>query len=68
MLFRSPIMLAAVAMGGHLRVGMEDNVYYGPGELARSNAQLVERAAKIIKTAGNQVATPEDAKNILSLN
>ena len=63
-----PIMLAAVAMGGHLRVGMEDNVYYGPGELARSNAQLVERAAKIIKTAGNQVATPEDAKNILSLN
>lgn len=63
-----PIMLAAVAMGGHLRVGMEDNVYYGPGDLARSNAQLVERAANIIKIAGNEVATPEDAKKILSLD
>ena len=43
-----PIMLAAIAMGGHVRVGMEDNVYYKAGELAESNAQLVQRAANII--------------------
>lgn len=62
-----PIMLAAVAMGGHLRVGMEDNVMYEKDMLAESNAQLVTRAANIIKVAGNQVATPEDARQILGL-
>ena len=63
-----PIMLAAVAMGGHLRVGMEDNVYWSNGVLAESNAQLVKRAADIIRVAGNEVATPADAKEILSLS
>lgn len=62
-----PIMLTTIAMGGHLRVGMEDNVYYGPGVLATSNAQLVTRAADIIRIAGNKVATPEDAREILGL-
>ncbi len=63
-----PIMLAAVATGGHLRVGMEDNVMFGPGELAKSNAQMVKRAADIVKIAGNDVATPTEAKQILSIN
>ncbi len=62
-----PIMLAAVAMGGHLRVGMEDNVMYSATELAESNAQLVTRAADIIKIAGNDVATPAEAREILGL-
>lgn len=62
-----PIMLATLAMGGHLRVGMEDNVYYAEGELAKSNAQLVGRAAAIIKSAGMEVATPDDARMILGL-
>lgn len=62
-----PIMLAAVAMGGHLRVGMEDNVMYSATELAKSNAQLVERAADIITTAGNKVASPGEAREILGL-
>lgn len=62
-----PIMLAAIAMGGHVRVGMEDNVYFGPGELAKSNAQFVERAANIIKASSKEVATVEDARNILGL-
>ena len=62
-----PIMLAAIALGGHLRVGMEDNVYYGPGQLAESNAVLVTRAADIIKIAGNEVATPADAREILGV-
>lgn len=62
-----PIMMAAIALGGHLRVGMEDNVYYGPGELAKSNAQLVERAAAFVKLAGNDVASPDDARKILGV-
>lgn len=62
-----PILLAAVAMGGHVRVGMEDNVYYGPGILAESNVQLVSRAAEIIKASSNKVATPDEARKILGL-
>lgn len=63
-----PIMMAALALGGHLRVGMEDNVMYGPGQLAESNAQLVRRAADFIRLSGNEVATPADAKEILGIN
>lgn len=62
-----PIMLAAIAMGGHVRVGMEDNVYYGPKQLAESNAQLVARAAKIIRASSNEVATCDEAREILGL-
>ncbi|MCQ4635794.1 3-keto-5-aminohexanoate cleavage protein [Anaerovorax odorimutans] len=62
-----PIMLATIALGGHLRVGMEDNVFFGPGELADSNAQFVERAARIIEIAGNKVASPDDARTILGV-
>ncbi|WP_373079452.1 3-keto-5-aminohexanoate cleavage protein [Fusobacterium varium] len=62
-----PILMTAIAMGGHVRVGMEDNVYYGPGELAVSNAQLVERAAKLIENSMNEVATPTEARKILGL-
>lgn len=62
-----PILMTAIAMGGHVRVGMEDNVYYGPGELAVSNAQLVERAAKLIESSMNEIATPAEAREILGL-
>lgn len=62
-----PIMLAAIALGGHVRVGMEDNVYMGPGVLAKSNAEFVTRAANIIREIGNEVATPDDAREILGL-
>ncbi len=62
-----PIMLAAVAMGGHVRVGMEDNVVFAPKVLADSNSQFVTRAANIIKEAGNEVAAPDDARTILGL-
>ena len=61
------IMYAAIALGGHIRVGMEDNVMYGKGELAKSNRQFVERAARVIREFGNEVATPDDAREILSL-
>jgi len=62
-----PILLAAVAMGGHVRVGMEDNVMYAKGRLAASNAEFVEQAARIIREADRQVATVEDARIILGL-
>lgn len=62
-----PVMLATLALGGHLRVGMEDNVYFAAGELAESNAQFVRRAATIIEHAGMKVATPEETRKILGL-
>lgn len=62
-----PILLTSLAMGGHVRVGLEDNVMYSKNELAKSNKQLVERAARLIKEFGNDVATPDEAREILGL-
>ncbi len=62
-----PIMLAAIAMGGHLRVGMEDNVFYRKGLPAQSNAQFVARAKRLIEEAGFEAATPSEAREILGL-
>ena len=61
------MMYGAVAMGGHIRVGMEDNVMYAKGVLADSNAQFVERAKRVIEEYGNQAATPDEARQILGL-
>jgi 3-keto-5-aminohexanoate cleavage enzyme len=57
----------AIAMGGHARVGLEDNIYYRRGELATSNAQLVERVARLASELGREVASPAAARRILSL-
>lgn len=62
-----PIMLTAIAMGGHIRVGMEDNVMFAPQKPADSNAQFVTRAANLIREAGNEVATANEAREILGL-
>lgn len=62
-----PIMLAAIAMSGHIRVGMEDNIMFSKDEMARSNKQLVVRAANIIRESGNEIATPDEARQILNL-
>ncbi len=62
-----PIMLATIALGGHLRVGMEDNVFYHRGIPAASNAQLVERAVRLLGEAGLQAASPDDARRILGI-
>ena len=61
------VMYAALTLGGHIRVGMEDNVMYSKGVLAESNAQFVERAARLIREYGNDVATPDEAREILGL-
>ncbi len=62
-----PVVLTTLALGGHVRVGLEDNIYYRRGELARSNAQLVERAARLATEIGRPVATPDQAREILGL-
>ena len=51
-----------VLLGGHVRVGLEDNLYLQKGKLAPSNAALVEKAAKIIEILGDHVATPAEAR------
>lgn len=61
------IMYAAIAMGGHVRVGMEDNILYKRGQLAKSNVEFVERAKRLIEEFNLEVATPNEARQILSL-
>ena len=58
----------ALVMGGHVRVGFEDNIFYHRGELAESNAQLVERIARLSKELGRDVASPDEAREILKVN
>lgn len=62
-----PIALATMALGGHLRVGMEDNVMLEKGVLAESNVQFVERAKKMLESAGLSAATPAEARQILGI-
>ena len=57
----------AIMMGGHVRVGMEDNIYLGRGVLAKSNAELVAKIARIAKELGREIATPDEAREILGL-
>jgi 3-keto-5-aminohexanoate cleavage enzyme len=57
----------AVAMGGHVRVGFEDNIYYRKGELADSNARFVERVVRIAREVGREPATITQARRILNL-
>jgi len=61
-----PLAMAAIAMGGHVRVGLEDNIYYSKGRLA-TNGELVARIVRIANEAGRPVATPVQAREILSL-
>jgi uncharacterized protein (DUF849 family) len=66
-LYQFPMVAQAVLLGGHVRVGMEDNIYLAKGRLAPSNAALVEKAGRIIEELGDQVATPAEARVILGL-
>ena len=61
------MLYGAVALGGGIRVGMEDNVMYAKGQLAESNVQFVERAARVIREYGNEVAAPAEAREMLGL-
>lgn len=67
-LHQFPMVAQTVLLGGHPRVGLEDNIYLEKGKLAPSNAALVEKAAKIIAVLGDHVATPGEARQILGLS
>ena len=54
-------------MGGHVRVGFEDNLYLEKGVLAKSNGEMVEKAVKLAKLRGREIATPDEAREILGL-
>ena len=60
-----PLCMAALALGGDLRVGLEDNFYLPNGEMATSNGQLVDAAVAMVKLSGRDVATVADARRIL---
>jgi 3-keto-5-aminohexanoate cleavage enzyme len=62
-----PIATMAMLLGGHVRVGMEDNIYLEKGILAKSNAELVSKVVRLAKELGISVATPDEAREILNI-
>ena len=66
---RAQMALAAMSagMGGHVRVGLEDNLFIRKGQLAVSNAEQVEKVRSLVEGLGRQVATPDEARAILGL-
>jgi 3-keto-5-aminohexanoate cleavage enzyme len=62
-----PMTTLSILLGGHVRVGLEDNVYYRRGELATSNAQLVARAVRLAEEFNRGVATPSEARRMLDI-
>ncbi|WP_025025808.1 3-keto-5-aminohexanoate cleavage protein [Caldalkalibacillus mannanilyticus] len=62
-----PMAMHALVLGGHVRVGFEDNIYYHKGVLAESNAQLAERIVRIARELGREIATPDEARKMLGI-
>ena len=62
-----PMLAQSFLLGGHVRIGMEDTVYIGKGELAPSNAKLVEKAVGIVESLGGRIATLAEAREMLGL-
>lgn len=62
-----PPSALAIVLGGHVRTGLEDSIYFREGELAVSNAQRVARIAELARTLGREPATPAEARGLLGL-
>ncbi|HEX78436.1 MAG TPA: 3-keto-5-aminohexanoate cleavage protein [Dehalococcoidia bacterium] len=62
-----PMAATSLALGGNVRVGLEDALYVGKGQLAKNNAEQVEKAVQMINALGLEVATPDDVREILGL-
>ena len=62
-----PMTTLSMLLGGNARVGMEDNVYYSKGVLATSNAQLTARVVRIARDLGFEIASPDEAREVLGL-
>jgi len=65
--YEFPIAVLSIIDGGHVRVGFEDNIYISKGVLAKSNGELVEKAVRLAKEFGREIATPDEARKILGL-
>lgn len=65
--YELPLATMGILLGGHVRVGFEDNIYYSKGRLAKSNAELVERVVRVAKELGREIATPDEARKILGI-
>lgn len=65
--FEFPLAGYAIVDGGHVRVGFEDNIYLSKGVMAKSNGELVEKVANMAKAFGREIASPAEARKILSL-
>ena len=65
--YQFPLAMAAIPMGGNVRVGFEDNLYLSKGVLAKSNGELVERVVRLSRELGREIASPAEARRILSL-
>ncbi len=63
-----PLAVASIISGGHVRVGLEDNIYIQKGQLAQSNGELVEKVVRLAKELGREIASPDEARNILGIN
>ena len=61
------LLPVAVTLGGHVRVGLEDNFYLSEGQMARSNGELVAKAVRMVEDIGAAIATPEEARSMLGL-
>ncbi len=66
--FQFPMTMMSIILGGHVRVGMEDNVYLKKGRLLKSNAEAVERIADLAKGMNRAIATPKQAREMLGLS
>jgi len=62
-----PVLMTALAAGGHVRVGLEDAVYLDRGVLALSNAAMVEKARRIVEDLGGQIASLREARDLIGL-
>ncbi len=62
-----PMITMGMLLGGHVRVGMEDNLYISKGVMAENNAQFVEKTARLARELGRPIATPDEAREILGL-
>ena len=65
--YEFPMVSQSIKMGGHARVGFEDNIYLSKGVLAKSNGELVEKVVRISKELGREIASPNEARKILGL-
>jgi 3-keto-5-aminohexanoate cleavage enzyme len=66
--FQLPMTVLSIILGGHVRVGLEDNVYYKKGQLMKSNAEAVERIVRIARDMNREIATPAQARQIFGLS